>query len=54
MIKSAVRKRTYKAIYRLLDRVSPVPFDCGTICAAALPEASEAYTVQELSASAAS
>ena len=35
MIKSAVRKRTYKAIYRLLDRVSPVPFDCGTICGAA-------------------
>lgn len=35
MIKSAIRKRTYRAIYRLLDRVSPVPFDCGTICGAA-------------------
>ena len=35
MIKGATRKRTYKAIYRLLDRVSPVPFDCGTICGAA-------------------
>lgn len=35
MIKSRIRKRTYRAIYRLLDRVSPVPFDCGTICGAA-------------------
>ena len=35
MIKGATRRRTYKAIYRLLDRVSPVPFDCGTICGAA-------------------
>ena len=35
MIKSKIRKRTYRAIYRLLDRVSPVPFDCGTICGAA-------------------
>ena len=34
MIKSTIRKRTYRAIYRLLDRVSPVPFDCGTICGA--------------------
>ena len=32
MIKSTIRRRTYKAIYRLLDRVSPVPFDCGMIC----------------------
>lgn len=35
MIKGTIRKRTYRAIYRLLDRVSPVPFDCGTICGAA-------------------
>ena len=35
MIKSTIRKRTYRAIYRLLDRVSPVRFDCGTICGAA-------------------
>ena len=35
MIKSAIRKRTYRAIYRLLDKVQPVPFDCGTICGAA-------------------
>lgn len=32
MIKGKTRSRTYRAIYRLLDRVSPVPFDCGTIC----------------------
>lgn len=35
MIKGTTRKRTYRAIYRLLDRVSPVPFDCGMICGAA-------------------
>ena len=34
MIKGNTRKRTFRAIYRLLDRVSPVPFDCGTICGA--------------------
>ena len=31
-MKSTIRKRTYAAIYRLLDRVSPVPYDCGTLC----------------------
>lgn len=35
MIKSTIRKRTYQAIYRLLDRVSPVDYDCGTLCRAA-------------------
>ena len=35
MIKGSTRERTFRAIYRLLDRVSPVPFDCGTICGAA-------------------
>ncbi|MBR0373423.1 MAG: hypothetical protein IJH91_02710 [Mogibacterium sp.] len=35
MIKGTTRKRTFQAIYRLLDRVSPVPFDCGTVCGAA-------------------
>ena len=35
MIKGSTRKRTFRAIYRLLDRVSPVPFDCGMICGAA-------------------
>lgn len=35
MIKSTIRTRTYRAIYRLLDRVSPVDYDCGTLCGAA-------------------
>lgn len=34
-MKSSIRKSTYEAIYRLLDRVSPVPYDCGTLCGAA-------------------
>lgn len=34
-MKSTIRKSTYKAIYRLLDRVSPVDFDCGKLCGAA-------------------
>ena len=32
MLKSTIKKREYQAIYRLLDRVSPVPFDCGHLC----------------------
>lgn len=35
MIKGKTRERTFRAIYRLLDRVSPVPYDCGTLCGAA-------------------
>lgn len=31
-MKSTVKKRRWKAIYKLLDRVSPVDFDCGKIC----------------------
>ena len=34
-MKSTIRKSTYKAIYRLLDRVSPLPGDCGQLCGAA-------------------
>lgn len=41
MIKGSTRKRTFKAIYRLLDRVSPVPFDCGAICGSACCTAAE-------------
>ena len=40
-MKSTIRKRTYRAIYRLLDRVSPVPFDCGAICGAACCSAAD-------------
>ena len=46
MLKGSTRRRTYKAIYRLLDRVSPVPFDCGTICGAACCTA--AYSDEDL------
>ncbi|MCR5481556.1 MAG: hypothetical protein K6F52_02065 [Clostridia bacterium] len=34
-MKSTIKKRTYKAIYRLLDRVSPISEDCGKLCGAA-------------------
>ena len=34
-MKSTLRKSTYKAIYRLFDRVSPIPSDCGILCDAA-------------------
>lgn len=34
-MKSTIKRRTWKAIYRLLDRVSPVDYDCGTLCSAA-------------------
>ena len=35
MVKSTISKTTYEAIYRLLDRVSPVDYDCGTLCGGA-------------------
>lgn len=35
IMKSSIKKSTYKAIYRLLDRVSPLPSDCGQLCSAA-------------------
>ena len=31
-MKSSIRKATYLAIYRLLDRVSPIQGDCGVLC----------------------
>jgi len=34
-MKSSIRKTTYQAIYRLLDKVSPLPGDCGLLCGAA-------------------
>ncbi len=33
-MKTTIRKRTYEAIYRLLDRVSPIDYDCGKLCGA--------------------
>ena len=35
VMKSIIKKRTWKAIYRLLDRVSPIDGDCGRLCGAA-------------------
>ncbi len=35
MLRSTLRKSTYEAIYRFLDKVSPVPYDCGALCGAA-------------------
>lgn len=34
-MKCSIKKQTYRAIYRLLDRVSPVSFDCGLLCGSA-------------------
>lgn len=34
-MKSNIKKKTYKAIYRLLDKVSPIDGDCGKLCNAA-------------------
>ena len=34
MIQSTIRKSEYEEIYRLLDTVSPLPFDCGSLCGA--------------------
>ncbi|MDR0570682.1 MAG: hypothetical protein LBG71_05645 [Clostridiales Family XIII bacterium] len=31
-MKSSISKKTYKAIYRLLNRVSPIDGDCGRLC----------------------
>jgi len=33
-MKSTIKASTYRAIYRLLDRVSPIVCDCGTLCGA--------------------
>lgn len=35
MMKTTIKRKTYQAIYRLLDRVSPLPEDCGQLCKAA-------------------
>lgn len=31
-MKSSIKKNTFKAIYRLLDKVSPINGDCGRLC----------------------
>ncbi len=34
-MKTTIKAKTWKAIYRLLDKVSPVDYDCGSLCNAA-------------------
>ena len=34
-MKSSIKKDTFNRIYRLLDQVSPVDYDCGELCGAA-------------------
>jgi hypothetical protein len=34
-MKSSIKKKTYKAMYRLLDKVSPIREDCGALCGSA-------------------
>lgn len=41
MIKGKTRKTTWRAIYRLLNMVSPMPFDCGGVCGAACCQAED-------------
>lgn len=35
VMKCTIKKNTYRAIYRLLNRVSPLSADCGQLCSAA-------------------
>lgn len=48
-MKSSIRKSTYKAIYRLLDRVSPLEYDCGTLCGAVCCTCGEATQEEDFS-----
>ena len=34
-MKSVLKKSDYIEIYKMLDKVSPVPYDCGTLCGSA-------------------
>lgn len=40
-MKTTIRKRTYQAIYRLLNTVTPLETDCGLLCGAACCRSSE-------------
>ncbi len=46
-MKSLIRKSTYQAIYRLLDRVSPIKTDCGLLCGSACCNCEDSSTVPE-------
>lgn len=47
-MKTTIKKRTWKAIYRLLDRVSPVDYDCGTLCGSICCLCTDAADAQEM------
>lgn len=47
-MKTIIKKRTWKAIYRLLDRVSPVDYDCGKLCGAACCTCSDDNCEEEM------
>lgn len=47
-MKTTIKKSTWKAIYRLLDRVSPVDYDCGKLCQAACCTCSDPSSEDEL------
>ena len=47
-MKSTIKKRTWEAIYRLLDKVSPVDYDCGKLCGAACCTCNDSSSEDEL------
>lgn len=47
-MESTIRERTWRAIYRLLDRVSPIEGDCGRLCGAACCTVSGELADEEL------
>lgn len=46
-MKSTIKKSTYKAIYRLLDQVSPIDTDCGILCGAACCSCEDSSTNED-------
>ena len=46
-MKSTLRKRSFAAAYRLLDRVSPIDGDCGLLCGSACCCAGEADAAEQ-------
>ena len=48
IMKSTIKMKTWKAIYRLLGRVSPVDYDCGKLCAAACCTCTDESSDEEL------
>ncbi len=46
-MKSIIKKSTFKAIYRLLDQVSPIKGDCGLLCDCACCNCEDSSTVPD-------